>query len=77
MGKLWQHWYGKLVVILPLVLVVFVVASLAAASYTERSSFCVSACHEMNPYGVTWKASVHRNVACVKCHIKPGMVNRS
>src|SRR5664280_1375110 len=75
MRKLWRHWYGKLLVVLPILLVVFAVASLAAASYTERSSFCVSACHEMNPYGVTWKTSVHRNVACVKCHIKPGFVS--
>ena len=74
MRKLWHHWYGKLLIALPLVLVFFTTASLVAASYTERSSFCISACHEMNPYGVTWQASVHRDVACVKCHIKPGVV---
>ena len=74
MRKLWHHWYGKLLIVLPVLLVVFATASLVAASYTERSSFCVSACHEMNPYGASWKASVHHDVACVKCHIKPGVV---
>ena len=74
MRKLWHHWYGKLLFIGTLLLVVFAAASMAAASYTERSSFCISACHEMNPYGVTWETSVHRQVPCVKCHIKPGAV---
>jgi len=74
MRKLWRHWYGKLLVFLPLVLIVLGAASLVAASYTERSSFCVTACHEMAPYGATWKTSVHQNVPCVKCHIKPGAV---
>ena len=52
--------------------VVFVGASLAAAAYTERSSFCETACHEMAPYGATWEKSAHHDVACVRCHIKPG-----
>jgi hypothetical protein len=74
MRKLWHHWYGRLLIIGSLLLVVFAAASMAAASYTERSSFCISACHEMNPYGATWETSVHRQVPCVKCHIKPGAV---
>ena len=74
MRKLWRHWYGRLLIVGVLGLVVAAGASLAAASYTERSSFCVSACHEMAPYGATWKTSAHRGVACVRCHIKPGAV---
>ena len=74
MAKLWRHWYGKLLIVGPIVLIVFAAASLVAASYTERSSFCVGACHEMAPYGATWKTSVHRAVPCVKCHIRPGTV---
>ena len=50
---------------------IFVAASFAAAAYTERSSFCVNACHEMDPYGRSWQQSAHKDVACVKCHIKP------
>ena len=57
---------------LGLVFLVFVAASVAAAAYTERSSFCEHACHEMDPYAATWEKSAHRHVACVKCHIKPG-----
>jgi predicted CXXCH cytochrome family protein len=55
-------------------LVVFIVLVAVAATYTERSSFCGYACHEMNQYGDTWKASVHKDIACVRCHIKPGTV---
>jgi c(7)-type cytochrome triheme protein len=75
MKQLWRRRYGKLLLALPIAFLLFVGASLAAASYTERSSFCVSACHEMSPYGATWKTSVHHDVACVKCHIKPGLVS--
>jgi hypothetical protein len=51
---------------------VFGGASFVAAAYTERSSFCETACHEMGPYGRTWEESAHADVARVKCHIKPG-----
>ena len=51
---------------------IFVAASFAAAAYTERNSFCETACHEMGPYGRSWQQSAHSHVACVKCHIKPG-----
>ncbi|MDD5545019.1 MAG: cytochrome c3 family protein, partial [Acidobacteriia bacterium] len=33
----------------------------------RRSSFCEN-CHYMQPYVAQWKASTHRNVACVQCH---------
>ena len=55
-----------------LAFLVFVAASFGAAAYTERSSFCEHACHEMAPYASTWEKSAHHDVACVKCHIKPG-----
>src|SRR5450756_1201746 len=51
---------------------IFVAASLAAAAYTERSSYCETACHEMGSYGRSWQKSAHKDSACVKCHIKPG-----
>ena len=59
-------------IVLAIFVVVFAGASLAAAAYTERSSFCEHACHEMEPYGATWEGSAHHQVACVRCHIKPG-----
>jgi nitrate/TMAO reductase-like tetraheme cytochrome c subunit len=54
--------------------VVLMVAAFAAAGYTERSSFCISACHEMQPYGASWRVSAHKAIPCVRCHIKPGVV---
>lgn len=33
----------------------------------RRSSFCEN-CHYMQPFVDQWKASTHKNVACVKCH---------
>lgn len=33
----------------------------------RRSSFC-SNCHYMQPYVDQWKASTHKDVACVECH---------
>jgi nitrate/TMAO reductase-like tetraheme cytochrome c subunit len=74
MRRLWRHRLGRLLLVLAVAAALFVVATLAAAAYTERSSFCIGACHEMKPYGMTWEASPHHGVACVKCHIKPGAV---
>ena len=61
-------------IVLLVIVALFAGASLAAAAYTERNSFCEHACHEMEPYGATWQASAHHGVACVHCHIKPGAV---
>lgn len=42
-----------------------------SAELTSRSSFCRS-CHNMKPYYASWQASNHKDVECVKCHIRPG-----
>jgi nitrate/TMAO reductase-like tetraheme cytochrome c subunit len=39
---------------------------------TSRPQFCGS-CHVMKPYYQSWSMSSHKNVACVECHIAPGM----
>lgn len=41
---------------------------------TSTPGFC-SQCHEMRPELVTWQASDHRQVACVTCHIEPGLTS--
>ncbi len=69
-----RHTWAKVLVIAVAALLVLGVAVVASASYTERSSFCTTACHEMAPYGSTWKASAHFGVPCVRCHIKPGTI---
>ena len=37
-------------------------------------AFCKS-CHEMYPEYYTWENSSHSKIACVSCHIKPGIEN--
>jgi nitrate/TMAO reductase-like tetraheme cytochrome c subunit len=44
----------------------------AAVEMTSRPRFCGS-CHIMRPYYESWKHSSHRNIACVECHIAPGV----
>jgi nitrate/TMAO reductase-like tetraheme cytochrome c subunit len=53
-----------------LLLVLLVVVG-SAAWYTSRSQFCNS-CHIMEPYYNSWKASSHKDVACIECHFAPG-----
>jgi nitrate/TMAO reductase-like tetraheme cytochrome c subunit len=72
--RFWRHTWAKVLAIAVAALLVLGVAVAASASYSERSSFCVTACHEMQPFGATWKASSHSRVACVRCHIKSGAV---
>jgi nitrate/TMAO reductase-like tetraheme cytochrome c subunit len=47
----------------------------AGVEYTATPTFCGTTCHIMDPYYVSWKDSTHRNVACVDCHIPPGMTS--
>lgn len=39
---------------------------------TSRPTFC-GTCHIMKPYYESWKISGHNKVACVECHIAPGV----
>ncbi len=39
--------------------------------FSSSPMFCNS-CHLMRPYVAAWKASPHKNVACVQCHYPPG-----
>jgi len=72
--RFWRRRLGKVIVVIVVAAAVVVGASFAAAAYTERSSFCIGACHEMQPYGDTWEVSAHKDFACVRCHIKPGFI---
>lgn len=50
-------------------------ASYRAVSYMDQPNFCGEACHCMKPEWVAYHdAPFHRNVACVECHIAPGLV---
>ncbi len=39
---------------------------------TSTPTFCRS-CHIMRPYYETWKRSAHNGIACIQCHIPPGL----
>jgi nitrate/TMAO reductase-like tetraheme cytochrome c subunit len=49
-----------------------IVAMGTAMEVSSRPSFCGS-CHIMAPYYESWKHSSHKNIACVECHIPPGV----
>ncbi|HKY31097.1 MAG TPA: cytochrome c3 family protein [Candidatus Polarisedimenticolia bacterium] len=49
-----------------------VVALGTTVEITSQPDFCGS-CHIMKPYYESWKGSTHKNVACVECHIAPGV----
>ncbi len=51
-----------------------IVLGIFAYKVVETSWFC-GICHNMAPYVASWKASKHRDVPCVKCHYKPGLIN--
>ena len=48
------------------------VATFAAVEVTSKPRFCGS-CHIMTPYYESWLISSHKTVACVECHIPPGV----
>ncbi|MCP4659454.1 MAG: hypothetical protein GY856_28940 [bacterium] len=43
-----------------------------AVGVSSTPGFCGS-CHVMNPYYESWKTSNHAEIACVECHISPGV----
>jgi nitrate/TMAO reductase-like tetraheme cytochrome c subunit len=49
-----------------------IVATGTAMEVSSRPQFCGS-CHIMAPYYESWKHSSHKNIACVECHIPPGV----
>lgn len=48
------------------------VLTFSAVEVTSKPSFCGS-CHIMAPYYKSWKSSSHGKIACVECHIPPGV----
>ena len=73
--RFWSHWWGKLTVVVAVVLVLGAATLGIASAFTESNTFCGTSCHEMHPYYVTWQRSQHDSVNCVTCHIGPGLGN--
>jgi nitrate/TMAO reductase-like tetraheme cytochrome c subunit len=69
--KLGRYWRLKLA---GGAFVLMTALGIGSAELTSQSWFCNS-CHIMNPYYDSWKNGSHKDVACVKCHISPGVDN--
>ena len=41
---------------------------------SSQPEFC-GTCHVMDPYFQSWETSTHKEVACVDCHIPPGIAH--
>ena len=48
-------------------------ASYRGVAYLDSSNFCGTTCHVMLPEDTAYHVSPHANVACVNCHIGPGL----
>jgi nitrate/TMAO reductase-like tetraheme cytochrome c subunit len=55
-----------------MVLGIGLVMTYGAIEASSTPTFCGS-CHVMEPYYDSWKISSHSDIACVDCHIPPGM----
>lgn len=64
----------KLLFIGLLLIVLGIVSIGTTIKATNSPGFCKS-CHEMNPEYYTWQGSDHSQIACVSCHVKPGIFN--
>ena len=74
MQEFLNRWAKRVVV----ALVVFVPAGVAftylAFEVSSQPRFCGS-CHIMAPYYQSWRTSNHNQIACVECHIPPGITS--
>jgi hypothetical protein len=68
---MWGRRLGRVVL---LAAAAFPFISFAGMVVTSQNWFCNS-CHTMNSYYDSWQASTHKEVACVECHISPGLDN--
>src|SRR5689334_12188128 len=60
----------RAVAILTIVLAAFLLGGIAIP-LTNHPDFCAG-CHTIKPSYDTWKASTHKDVTCVACHVRPG-----
>ncbi len=65
----WTQWIAPLVV---LAVGFAFVATFGMVQMTSTPEFCNS-CHNMKPYYQSWKRSKHVGIACIECHISPGL----
>lgn len=51
----------------------FLIGGYKSYAYTESAEFCGTTCHPMEPQFDRYQRSPHASVACVDCHIGPGL----
>ena len=69
-----QRWAYIIWGVLTMFLILTAIGSYKAYEFTESVTFCGVACHEpMRPEHVAYQQSQHARVACVHCHIGPGV----
>ncbi len=62
-------------IFVPVAILAIIVAVVGTVGFVQVSSqpwFCNS-CHIMQPYYESWTESSHRDIACIRCHIAPGI----
>ncbi len=64
----------KALILVSGLLLAVLLGTAGAIKVTMSPQFCAK-CHVMAPEYATWKASSHLQIACTKCHIKPGLGN--
>ena len=52
--------------------ILLAVGTVGAVEFSSTPTFCQS-CHNMKPYYKSWQTSSHNQVACIECHIAPGI----
>ena len=66
------RWVRRIVVALVVGLPAIAAFLFLAVEVSSQPPFC-GTCHNMRPYYESWKHSSHHDVACVECHIPPGI----
>jgi nitrate/TMAO reductase-like tetraheme cytochrome c subunit len=66
-------WSRLALLALVFALAVLTPATLVAVEASSQPEFC-GTCHIMDPYYASWQASPHSEVACIECHIDPGIL---
>ncbi|OGF53356.1 MAG: hypothetical protein A2Z21_07925 [Candidatus Fraserbacteria bacterium RBG_16_55_9] len=65
-------WLLRLLWLALIALPLGVAALFTGVEISSQPAFC-GTCHFMKPYYESWETSTHREVACVECHIPPGI----
>lgn len=63
---------SRVYAVLPILIGIGIIALLGFVQVSSTPDFC-GTCHIMKPYYASWKHSKHNQVACVECHISPGI----